>query len=92
MNVQKESNDVINFQPIPKDLVMELIFGPDDEEFAESLSIPPPPEEATSGQTRLLQSSEGDSDDDEDVESPFQGDPPSDSASFNPLMKSFSLT
>ena len=28
---QQSSNDIINFQPVPKELIAELIFGPSEE-------------------------------------------------------------
>lgn len=44
INVQTQSNAIINFNPVPKDLIMELIFGPKAEDFPESKPISPPPE------------------------------------------------
>ena len=43
--IQKESNDIINFQPIPKDIIAELILGTPEEDFPKSLEIKPPPSE-----------------------------------------------
>ena len=56
IDIQEGCNDIINFQPIPKELIAELIFGPPEQEFPDSVKL----EELQDGTKRLLDSIDGD--------------------------------
>jgi len=81
--VQLESNAIINFQPISKELVNELLFGPPEPEFPESVQI------AAEKVDRLLQDAE-DAGDVTVEDSPFLIDNPEDVKS--PLASTFALS